>query len=175
MTIFLLGWHYDSQGLSRVSDKRSPRGSPRARVDKDCPAYLTNAAREKLLEHASKKQKALVWPSSSRSKSELRSSHNSCTRSNDLGGSCSGLGPPWPKVQIKAQIQTTPRGMLTNGPSPNVPDHRLQLLCPPLPATSRVPDQGNTSSSPARTPAPVQLEHPPHRADFVHPNRYRIP
>ena len=71
------------QGLPCVSNERNPRETPRAHLEK---------------------QKALVWPSSSPEKSELRSSHNSCSRSNDLGGSYSGLGPTWAQARIKAQI-----------------------------------------------------------------------
>ena len=53
----------------------------------------------------------ISWPSMRpRDKGELRSSHNSCSRSHDLGGSYSGLGPGWPKSKNEGPIQTTLQG-----------------------------------------------------------------
>ena len=161
MTLLSLGWRHGSQGLPRVSNKHSPRGIPRARVDED---YATNATREKLLARASGSN-ILVRASDPRGKGELKSSHNSCSRSNDLGGSCSGLGPPWPKAQIKAQSKQTPRGMRTRGSPPTCPttDCSHARHCPRHMVS---PTKG--------TPARVLLEHSPRRADSVLSDRYRI-
>ena len=157
MTLLSLGWRHGSQGLPRIPNEHNPQRIPRARLEKD---YPTNATHEKLLEQpqGSKYPRSGIRP---RDKGELRSSHNSCSRSHDLGGSCSGLGPSWPKSKNEGPIQATLQGARTQRfPPARRPE---AAAVPAVPANMVSPTTG--------TPARAQLEHPPRRADY---DRYSI-